>query len=790
MKKIYFISLGFLMSFSLWAQSGRITGKVVDASDNHALAGATIRVSGKGGTSTDDNGNFNIPCDGSTEITVSFVGYRTYKTRVENCEQELTITLSPSNQVLNEVEITATSNPNRSLLYLPAAITKLNDLEIQRGNGLFLDDAINTNVPGVYMTRRAVSSGQQFNIRGYGSGVGFRGASNNFDGQGYKVYLNGIPITDAEGITLMDDIDFGSIGNVEVIKGPAGTLYGLAIAGVVNLETKKAESGQNSVGQNVLLGNYGLSRFTTQLQLGGDRSSVFVNYGRQHSDGFMPHNESDKNFFNFVGDFNPNENQKISAYVAYSNSYDQRAGELTIDQFNNDDYSGNARYIKNDAHSETISFRAGLSHTYRFSSQVKNTTTIFGSGLTNNASSAGGWTDKSPTNYGFRSTLDMNFGLSNGGSLSGIVGMEAQRQNAFILGYSMVTNQDDPNGYNVIGAMRSNQTTITSTGSYFTEWTLSLPSDISITGGLGFSTMDINLMDRIYNSTTSQPGGTFNANYKNMVSPHFAINKVFSSQLSAYASYSKGFKAPVSGNIVISTTGELNTGLKPEEGNQFEIGTKGSLLESKFNYQLALFSTEFKNKMTSVAVPLDANTTAYTYIANGGGQVNQGLELAVNYEAYKSNSGFFSNIRPFANLTLSDFTYKDFTYESLSGGVPSTANYDGNDVAGVSPVVANVGIDVTTNLGLYGNLNFSYKDAMPITSDGNNQSADYRIWNTKLGYRNSLSSHFDLDVYFGVNNIFGQKYYYMVFINQLSDAYIPAPKKANYFGGINLKYIF
>tara|TARA_R110000796_G_scaffold74374_1_gene167060 strand:+ start:11395 stop:13764 length:2370 start_codon:yes stop_codon:yes gene_type:complete len=789
MKKIYYTFLGLLIGFSIMAQSGRIVGRVIDASDNQPLAGANIRITGSSGTSTDSNGAFSIPCNGSTEITVTYVGYRSYTARIENCDQGLTIKLTPTNQLLDEVEITTTSNPNRSLLYLPTAITKLGGLEMQRGTGLFMDDAINANVPGVYMTRRAVSSGQQFNIRGYGSGVGFRGANNNFDGQGYKVYLNGIPVTDAEGITVMDDIDFGSIGNVEVIKGPAGSLYGLAIAGAVNLETKKAESGQNSISQSALIGNYGLSRFTTQVQLGADRSSVLVNYGRQHSDGFMPHNESDKNFFNFIGDFTPNEKQKFSTYLAYTNSYDQRAGELTISQFETGDFSGSARYIKNDAHSEVIGFRAGVSHTYKFSNQVKNTTAVFGSGITNNASSAGGWTDKSPFNYGFRSTLNMNFDL-NGATLSGIAGIEAQRQQALSLGYGMVTNQDDPNGYNVIGAMRSNQATTTSTGSYFTEWTLSLPSDISFTAGLGFSTMDIDLMNRTYDAANDKAGERYQVTYKNMASPHFALNKVFNSQLSAYASYSKGYKAPVSGNIVISATGELNTGLKPEEGDQFEIGTKGSLLDSRFNYQLALFSTEFKNKMTSVAVPLDANTTAYTYIANGGGQINKGLEIAANYELYKSSTGFFSKVGSFANLTYSDFTYKNFSYQSLSGGVPTTAEYDGNDVAGVSPVVANVGIDAYAQNGLYGNLNFQYRDGMPITSDGANQSAGYRLWNTKVGYHSKLSSHFDMDLYFGVNNILGEKYYYMIFVNQLNDAYIPAPKKANYFGGIQLKYIF
>ncbi len=87
----------------------------------------------------------------------------------------------------------------------------MNEVELKRGTGLFLDDAINANVPGVFMERRTVSAGQQFNIRGYGNGVrGTNGVNSNFDGQGSKIYLNNIPITDAEGITLMDDIDFGT----------------------------------------------------------------------------------------------------------------------------------------------------------------------------------------------------------------------------------------------------------------------------------------------------------------------------------------------------------------------------------------------------------------------------------------------------------------------------------------------------------------------------------------------------------------------------------------------------
>lgn len=794
MKKIYLSFLGILITLSLMAQSGQLTGRVYDGADNHPLVNAHVQLLGGGGATTDSQGMFTLSCNGGGDLLISFVGYRTIRRRVENCDEQIEISMTMTNQILDDVEITATSNVNRSILYQPASISKMSEVEINRGNGLFMDDAINTNVTGVYMTRRAVSSGQQFNIRGYGSGVGFRGASNNFDGQGYKVYLNGIPITDAEGITLMDDIDFGSIGNVEVIKGPAGSLYGLAIAGAINLETIKPQRGKTSIGQQVLVGGYGLSRYTTQLQIGGDRSSLLVNYGKQHSDGFMSHNESKKDFVNLMGEFTPNAKQSINTYFGYSHSYDERGGELTIAQYNARDYTGNPAYIKNNAHSEIISFRAGVNHTYHFSDHVSNTSTFFGSGVSNNSSSAGGWTDKTPVNFGFRSTLDFKLELGGDLNLSGIAGAESQKQYAQIVGYRMVADSTNLSGYNIIGDLRSNQMSQSGTTSLFTEWTLSLPSDISITAGVGVSSMSIELDDRVYSAANNRPSGGrpthYEITYDNLVSPHFAINKVFNSSFSAYASYSKGYKAPVGSNIVISTTGQLNTGLKPEVGNQFEIGTKGSLLEGKLNYQIAFFDAEFSDKMTSVAVPLNGTTTAYTYIANGGSQQNRGLEISATYNLIQSNEGTFKMARPFANLTYSDFNYKDFRYESIVGGQPSSVDYSGNPVAGVSPIVANLGVDVATKSGFYGNVNYSFKDAMPITSDDAFESNIYRLVNAKVGYRKVLSDHFDVDAYFGANNLTGQQYYYMVFINQLADAYIPAPDKANYFGGVNLKYIF
>lgn len=801
MEKTFMFLISLLWLNVSFAQSTQIKGTVTDSETNTPLSNATIWVSGTKGTITNKNGEFTIDCNGdSLLLSVSFVGYESYKQNV-SCGSTAKIAMLLSANNLNTVEITATSNSSKAMLYQPVSISKLGETEIKRGTGILMDDAINTNIPGVYMERRTFSAGQQFNIRGYGNGTrGTNGINSNFDGQGYKVYLNGIPITDAEGITQMDDIDFGSIGNVEVVKGPSGTLYGQAIAGVVNLKTKKAEPGKISIGQDIMAGSYGLQRYTTHLAIGKERSSVLVNYGKQLYDGFMPHTKSKKDFVNAFGEFTPNDRQTISAYFGYSNSYDERNGEITKEAWDTLNYAGNPRYVKNNAHSNVMSFRAGVAHTYKFHDYVSNTTSIFGTGVISNVSSAGGWTDKSSINYGMRSTFDTRFPIGKKFTLSGITGVELQMQNAQTLGYPMVVDSANITGYNIIGNLRSNQYTISKTASAFTEWTLAMPYDFSLTAGFGWSGLGIELNDRFYTATNnnpSNPNGTHNpTQYKNsflkMFSPHVAINKVFIKKISIYASFNRSYKAPVSSYFFIPLTGEVLTGLKPELGTQFELGSKGSLLKERLNYQVAAYYTMYTDKMTTIAVPDATNTaTSYVYVANAGKQNNVGLEIALRGVAYQSNKSVKS-ISLFTNLAYSYFRYGAFKYQQLSSDKKSTVEVDfsNNVVAGAPPITFNVGVDLLTKPGLYFNMTYSFRDKMYYTSDNKNQTGFNHLLNTKIGYSHVFINHIGIDAFFGVNNITQNKNYAMVFVNQLPDAYIPAPNKANFFGGINLKYIF
>lgn len=820
-RKIFFTFFTLLIINYSFAQK-QARGKVIDASTGKVLSGASVSFAGNAGNTSAADGSFSFDCSKTTKLTVSYVGYETKTVTVKNCDEVISIYLSPATETLGEVEVTATSSQNKSLLYQPSSITKLTPVELKRSLGLFLDDAIQTSVPGVIMNRRTVGGGQQFNIRGYGNGSrGTRGVSSNFDGQGYKLYLNGIPVTDAEGITTFDDVDYASINNVEIAKGPSGTLYGLAIAGAVNLSTLKAVPGQTSIAQELMVGSYGLVRSTSQLMLGKEKASLMVNYGHQKTDGYTWHNKSKKDYVNVISDITPNDKQAINIYAGYTNSYDERFGELTLAQWNNNDYSGNPEYLKRNAHSNVITYRAGVGHTYNFCKSIANTTSVFGTAFSSNVSSAGGWTDKNTVNAGLRSVFNTKFNLQDNITLSGITGVEMQRQDAVVVGYNLKADPNDPtptvythgvSPYWVLNAVTSDVAYISRTTSLFTQWTLGLPQGFSITAGVGSSNMKLWLQDR-FNAATATKPSIFSKKYTNMVSPSFAINKVFNKNFSAYVSYNKGYKAPVSSYFyvvvpsygtspVVPSTAYVNNGLVPESGSQFEVGTKGQLLKNKLIYELAYFNINFNNKMTAVAVvsPASSTTTLYSYMVNGSKQINKGFEGSVKYTVLESDKGFVKMVRPFVNAAFNNFKFGNNFVITKSVTASGKEDYSNMPVTGVPKVTANGGVDVSMKYGLYTAISWNYRDKMPIGFVPSTSSAvqptnyvyatSYNLLNGKLGIKHSLSSHFDIDAYIGGQNLTNTKYYLMIFANQLPDAYIPAPRNANLFGGLNIKYNF
>src|SRR5665213_2337526 len=134
------------------------------------------------------------------------------------------------------------------VLGVPASVSVINrqQLQLQPDNSFI---PVLNSVPGIRAEERSPGS-YRLSIRGslLRSPFGIRDV---------KVYYDEIPLTDAGGNTYLNAIDFNSIHNMEILKGPDGSLFGANTGGVVLL-SPVPHSDDNSVSAGLNGGSYGL----------------------------------------------------------------------------------------------------------------------------------------------------------------------------------------------------------------------------------------------------------------------------------------------------------------------------------------------------------------------------------------------------------------------------------------------------------------------------------------------------------------------------------------------------
>ena len=797
MKKISFLSI-LLSLLYVTMQAQNVTGTITDGFTNKPISGALVTLDKDKTTFTSDSaGKIEIPCAGTPfYLTVHFMGYGDELVKIANCGRSFKVAMSPSSVQLNEVQINGWANTitnQNNQLYQPASIGVLSADDLNRQTGLGLVDAIDM-IPGVNMMDRTAFGGDRIMIRGYyggGSGTGSL-PSFNSNGLGYQVNINNIPITDATGATIMDAIDFATLGKVEVIKGPQSTLYGSGIGGVVNLYTARPTPNTTEIAQSAMGGSYGLYRTTTAVTTAGSNYDLSIDYGHQNYNGFRPNDASNKDFVTLTGNYYGNK-QTLSTYFSYSRSLEQLAGEQDSAEF----YSHSQSivvptYITNNSHVAIENFRGGITDEFKFNNHFSNLTTLWTSGYNEDMPYAKGVTDYSALSFGARTGFiyDQQF------STVGVHG---------ILGASFVGTRQTLNGESFGTA--SNLLEKAWNSSVFTEWKVTLPYKFSIKAGVSaniykFSYQNYDSTYHVYNADTVKEtisavyfgSPTYRQMFNPAITPSISIDKVFNDKASVYASVSLGYTPPtISEMVVAAPTGtQLDTSLKPERAIQYELGTKGSFINKKLSYQVALFYMDIYNKLVS-----EQASAGYTYTANAGEQRDLGLEVALSYAIIENHNQPVSLLRPFISYTYSDFTYHNFSdYAQIDAARHlAEVNFSGNHVAGVAPNRFNAGIDFALKYGLYLNVTDQYFDKTPYTFNNQNYVKAYNLLGAKIGYRVLILKHLGIDAFVGANNILGATYYTSLFegetIYQLGDgAILPAPYKPTFYGGGTISYRF
>ena len=213
--------------------------------------------------------------------------------------------------------------------------------ELNRNNSAFIEQSLNT-MAGVQVDKRTNLGGQRVVVRGYGN-------DQKFNNWGVKFYLNSVPLTNADNTTVLEGIDFSLVNNVEVVKGPAGTLYGSGVGGVVRLYMRPETEKGVTLTQKVAGGSFGLLQSATRLDAVGDNYSVMFNYGHIESDGYRPRGSSLRNDYAFLANFKMNPKQSLSVYASQNYSNEGVPGQISYEDYYAGIDPGNLAYAKKNA---------------------------------------------------------------------------------------------------------------------------------------------------------------------------------------------------------------------------------------------------------------------------------------------------------------------------------------------------------------------------------------------------------------------------------------------------------
>jgi iron complex outermembrane receptor protein len=209
-----------------------ISGKVIDAANSQPLIGATVSIKGTtNGSSTDANGEFNLITGQRLPFTliVSYVGY--VKKEILINEKIVEISLDANSNQLDDV-IVSSRRRQESVQDIPIPITVIRGATAEDA-GAFNPNRLKELIPSVQLYS---SNGRNttLNIRGLGSSYGL---TNDGIDPGVGFYVDGVYYARPAATA----IDFVDIDQIEVLRGPQGTLFGKnTTAGAFNITTRPA----------------------------------------------------------------------------------------------------------------------------------------------------------------------------------------------------------------------------------------------------------------------------------------------------------------------------------------------------------------------------------------------------------------------------------------------------------------------------------------------------------------------------------------------------------------------
>ena len=645
---------------------------------------------------------------------------------------------------------------NRMLAEVPAAVNFVGQTQLNRFGNSSILSAVNSN-PGVRMEERSPGS-YRFNIRG-------SSLRSPFGVRDVKVYFNEIPLTDPGGNTYLNQLGFYNFQSIEIIKGPAGSMYGAGTGGAVLIKSLPDEW-KPGAELDYTVGSFASKNINAIIRLGKTGNQSQLGYSHQTSNGYRHQSMVHRDVASWETLLKLNEKRSLHAYILYSDLFYQTPGALTLTEYNAGPtqarpHSGtSAGAIENEAAISQKIFTVGFSHDYHFGNNWQNTSSVYGAYTDFSNPGIRVYEKRKEPHFGGR-TVFQYLKECVVGKVQVNAGMEGQK--------GFFNTKDYRNKLGAIDTLQTDDDINTWLYTVFAQVDLTLKKGWIVTAGASMNKSSIT-----FTRLSKRPVTDQRQTFENKIAPRIAVLKKINRDISVYASASHGFSPPTASELLRSN-GVIGTNLQPGDGIDLEFGARGTLLNNKFTFDVNVFSFMLKNMI----VQRIDSAGAYYYV-NSGATKQQGFEGNIRYDIINRPTQFLSRLRTWVSYTYHDFHYRNF--QQLKN------DFSGKRLPGVAPQTIVAGLDLSSRGGWYSNITYTYSDAIQLNDANTDIAGSYHLLGIRAGCKGIPAGSLRFEIFAGAENIFNTHYSLGNDINAALGRYYNAAPGINYYAGVAMHF--
>ncbi len=611
-----------MFQFNVTSQN-TIEGKIIDGETLEPLIGAKIVVLGTENRAISQfEGSFKLDSVKKTDtLKVSYIGYVRQLVLVQQSELiQLKSTLLDFDQV-----VVSANRENQLRGETPISISTISPELINETKATSLDQLLN-KVSGVYMVdlgneQHSMSMRQPLS---YGS---------------LFLYLeDGVPIrtTGVFNHNALIEMNMANVRSIEVIKGPASSLYGSeAIGGAVNFISHRPTA-IPAANIQIQANNLGYKRADFMASNSWKKFGlVATGYYANRSNGPRDHSDLQKAAFTLRGDWKINDKSVWINDVSYSDYHTDMTGGLDSANFYSQDFTS----------LHTFTYRKVKA--LRFKSAFKRT-----------------WNDKAKTSFtGFyrdnsigqnphyRVKDDYKPWTGSGNPLLahgevnlnrfksyGVIVQHQQKfnflktkwitgasidfsPNTYQANYIRIDKNSDGiyTGFAETDSLLANYNVDILNTSAYTQLQFSPLKSMKVVAALRYDRIDYNYDNQL--DSTAFSGAPDEKNYFEQVTPKVGLTYNFGTNIGAYGNYSVGFSPP---DVTELYRGVTVPTLQPSAYNNYEVGGWFSFWRNKVYVDISLYQLDGTNEIISVLQD-DGSTEK----ENAGQTQHRGIEYAL-----------------------------------------------------------------------------------------------------------------------------------------------------------------